>query len=119
MAIALQDFRVHRGKRKLRPDTTPSELPDDLAPIGRYFARRFAIARLLPSEEIVRTEFWHGIAPIPPPSQRDRQNREAHLDVLQKYFDGPVEIHGRLPDYPPYHGGERVEGIDWVLEYYE
>ena len=43
MAIALSRFRRARDAGLIRRDTTSAELPDDLAPIARYFARRFEI----------------------------------------------------------------------------
>src|ERR1041384_403871 len=41
MEIALVGFQRARKPSLIAPATKSAELPDDLAPIGRYFARRF------------------------------------------------------------------------------
>src|SRR5204863_6078287 len=63
--IAYNEFYTHRDAKTIRDDTRSSELPPDLAPIARYFARRFQDTHLLPDERLVRVEVWHGTAPTP------------------------------------------------------
>jgi hypothetical protein len=121
IAIALQDFYRRRKPVLVDPATKSSQLPDDLAPVGRYFARRFARRKLEGTgQRIVRMEVWVGKAdatlfgrPV------DEEVLSRRLDVLQTYYEGPVEQRIRIPPYPPYHGGEQEADINWVLEYYE
>jgi hypothetical protein len=120
MSVALQRFRGNRDQRLLRPDTTSAELPDDLAPIGRYFASRFEREALGPDERILRTDIWYGAAPIPPPGTiPDRDATDRRWSVLREYYDGPVEDHFGRPVYPVYHAGETEADITWILEYFE
>ena len=59
-----------------------------IAPVVRYFHRRFLTARGLAAEQIVRTEIWRGVAPIPPPSDLSRpSNLEQRRQILAKYRD--------------------------------
>jgi hypothetical protein len=118
--IALDDFQRRRKASVVGPGTRPEELPDDLAPIGRFFAARFAQVRLLDNERIVRTEIW--IATVPtkplgrPPDERALVERHG---TLLAYYDGPIEERLAVPPYPPYHGVEREGDLAWLLEYYE
>ncbi len=57
--IAFDGFVKRRRPSAIEPGARPEDLPDDLAPIGRYFARHFA-ARLQDGERITRTEVWVG-----------------------------------------------------------
>lgn len=119
LAITLNNFYSHRKPAMIRPDTRPEELPDDLAPAGRYFARRFA--RALPAgERVVRTEVWYGTASTPNLGQPiDRGALAERMSVLQDYYEGPVEQRINVPPFPAYHAGETEADIQWVLEYYE
>jgi hypothetical protein len=120
MAIALARFRRAREPDLIRRDTTSAELPDDLAPIGRYFARRFEERNLGPDERVLRTELWYGEAPIPPPGTApDPALTEERWNVLRGYYEAPVEDHFRRSSYPVYHTVAREGGITWVLEYFE
>jgi hypothetical protein len=121
IAIALETFYRRRASALIRPNTRPDELPNDLAPIGRYFARLFE-RRVLAgtAQRIIRTEVWVGSAPSPDPGgSMDRTARLTRLAALQAYFDGPVEQRLTVPPFPPYHAGEQEADIQWVLEYYE
>lgn len=119
LVISLSNFYNRRKREAIRPDTRPEELPDDLAPIGRYFAHRFA-RTLAPGEHIVRTEVWYGTAATPSPGQViDRVMLAERIAALQDYYEGPVEQHVNVPPVPSYHAGEREADIQWVLEYYE
>jgi hypothetical protein len=121
MAIAQAAFYRRRKPAQIAPDTQPSQLPNDLAPIGRYFARRFQATALKEgNERIVRTEVWVGRAPTPGLGRPiDRAALVERIATLQAYYEGPVEQRIRVPPFPPYHGGEREADISWVLEYYE
>jgi len=120
MTTALQRFQRNRDANLLRPDTSSTELPSDLAPIGRYFARRFERDVLQPDERVLRTEIWYGVAPMPPPGATlDRPVTEARLSVLRGYYEGPVQDHFGRPVYPGYHSTEGEADIFWVLEYFE
>src|SRR5688572_273356 len=116
---AFRNFYNHRKTDAVRPDTRPNELPDDLAPIGRYFARRFSRS-LSGGDRIVRVEIWYGTASTPAPGLPiDEDGLAQRLALLQDYYEGPVEQRVRVPPIPPYHGGETEADISWVLEYYE
>jgi len=121
LAIALGAFYSKRKSALIAPETRPEQLPDDLAPIGRYFARKYAARALDGSAaRIVRTEVWVGraVTPglgMPRDDARDRERQAA----LQAYYEGPVEERFRVPPYPPYHGGENEADIVWLLEYFE
>jgi hypothetical protein len=117
--ISLTNFYNHRKADSIRPDTRPSELPNDLAPIAHYFERRFRRG-LSSTERIVRVEVWYGLAPTPPPGQSTEEDRLAQRRaVLQDYYEGPIEQRVRTPPLPPYHGVETEADIRWILEYYE
>lgn len=120
MAIASSRFYDRRKKSLVAPETRPEQLPDDLAPVARYFSREFARTHLADGDRIVRTEVWIGTAPIPPlGTELDEDARLERAVVLQTYYDGPVEQRIRVPEYPPYHAGFREADISWLLEYYE
>ena len=120
IAIALEDFYRRRDRDLIRPDTLSSNLPDDLAPIGRYFGRRFARAHLREHERILRTEVWYGTSRNPlrgaPPNSEDIA---ARIALLRDYYEGPVENRIRIPPYPPYRAVEEEADIRWLLEYFE
>ena len=119
-ATALERFFSRRGGRVMGPGTRPEALPDDLAPIGRYYARRFGKRELSPEERIFRVELWHGIAPMPPPgAERHEPQRLARLAALLAYYEEPIEDRLRIPPVPPYHALEREADIRWLLEYFE
>ena len=120
MTSALQRFHTARSNKLLRGDTTSAELPDHIAPIGRYFARRFERSALRPDERVLRTEIWYGVAPMPRAGETAsaRQVDERHA-VLREYYAGPVENHYIEASYPQYHIVETEADIDWYLEYFE
>ena len=120
MTSALQRFHEHRHPRLLKVDTKSAELPDDLAPIARYFATRYQDRALGPGERIVRAEVWYGVAPMPPPGGTyDRERTDARMSVLRGYYEGPIENHFGRPVSVPYHSSEIEADITWVLEYFE
>jgi hypothetical protein len=120
MTSALQRFQNGRSDRLIKPDTKSSELPDDIAPIARYFARRFQHDALTPDERILRTEIWYGISSIPPPGESLDPNRlAARRSLLRKYYEGPIENHFGTPVYPAYRSTEDEADIRWFLEYFE
>jgi len=121
LALAIAAFYRHRRAEQITPDARPDQLPNDLAPIGRYFARTFQRRYLEGTgERIVRTEVWIGTAATPGLGQPvDRAKLAERTVALAPYWEGPVEQRLRVPSRPPYHGLEREADIDWVLEYYE
>jgi hypothetical protein len=109
-----------KAETDIRPDTRSSELPDNLVPIARYFARRFQRNHLTAQERILRTDVWYGTAATPPRgSQMEPGARDARLEILRTYYEGPIENHLPAPDYPPYFAVEREGDISWVLHYFE
>ena len=119
MTSALARHHNRRDKSLLRPDTTSAELPDDLAPIARYFARRFQRQTLRPDERIVRTEIWYGIARMTPPrTPPNAAQVDARMQTLYEYYNGPIQDHHR-PEYPDYYAAQREGEIEWILEYFE
>ena len=118
--IAMGTFRRKRSESLVRPDTTSAELPDSLAPLARYFARRFARSHLVGDERVVRVEVWGGSAPNPAfGSVASRAEVAERLARLGGYYDGPLERRIGSMAYPPYHAEDDEADIQWVLEYYE
>jgi hypothetical protein len=117
--IALDEFFKRREPGLIAPGTRAQELPDDLAPIARFFARRFA-SGLADGERIVRTEVWVGT--VANKAVGGPVNAAAVLQrrvVLLSYAEGPVEERLAVRPYPPYHAVEKEGDIAWLLEYYE
>jgi hypothetical protein len=120
IAVAMDEFHNSRKSELIRPDTTPAELPDSLAPIGRYYARQFARRLEGTGQRIVRIEVWEGRVENPSlGAVVDPSVLAARRAALQAYYEGVVEHRLNVPPYPPYHGGEREADIEWLLEYYE
>jgi hypothetical protein len=118
--IALVRFFEQFDTKLIRLDARSTELPQDLAPVARYFAKRYQQQRLLPAEHIVRTEIWQGAAPIPPPGQTlSPEIIDARRAVLERYYSGPIEEGPRKLPNQSYHTGEREADIQWVLIYFE
>jgi len=117
--IAFDGFVKRRKASAIEPGARPEDLPDDLAPIGRYFARHFA-ARLRDGERIIRTEIWVGtVANKKPGEPVDAAVAIERRAALLGYTEGPVEERLSVRPYPPYHGLETEGDIEWLLEYYE
>ena len=128
MAIALQKFqdRVRQLEARrgipagtIQSDLPVSELPDDLAPIARYFGRQFARTRLSAAERIVRTDVWYGVAPNAPPGGVKPVDPGVRQVVLRDYYEGAIEQRGRVTTYPTFHTLQREGDIIWRLEYFE
>jgi hypothetical protein len=121
LAVAIGRFLDRRKTELVAPTTRPEELPQDLAPVARYFSREFARTYLAESgERVGRIEIWVGTAPIPRLGEdADEAQRLERAVVLQAYYDGPIEQRINVPPPPPYHVGEREADITWILEYYE
>jgi hypothetical protein len=97
-----------------------TELPKDLAPVLRYFARRFQLDHLEGNERILRTEFWYGsVANLPRGTPVNVGVRDARLAALQRYYDGPIENRLAPPPYGPVYALEREADIRWSLQYSE
>ena len=54
-----------------------------------------------------------------PGAEIDRLHADARLEILRRYYQGPVEDHLGRPTYPPYHVVEEEADIAWFLEYFE
>ena len=91
-----------------------------LAPIARYYARRFTERELRTGERILRTDVWRGIAITPPPGvQPDEPERLARRAALLEDDEGPVEIPFNPPIFPQYHAVDHDGDIEWLLVYFE
>jgi hypothetical protein len=120
LGIAIGRFYDHRKAVLIAPETKPDQLPKDLAPVARYFAREFARTHLDDGERLSRVEVWVGTAPIAPlGTAADEEVRLERTVVLESYYDGPIEQRINVAPEPPYHAGEREADIAWLLEYYE
>jgi hypothetical protein len=120
LAIALDDFNTKLATYIDRQGRLPRELPDDLAPITRYFGRRFTRESLKSNERLLRTELWY--AEVPNPVRGEALNPavvEARLAVLRTYYDGPVR--GPASSYGTLaYGSSEIEAdIKWTLKYFE
>ena len=119
-SIALERFYTNRPAHLIAPNTRSQDLPDDLAPIGRYYASRFAARALTARERILRVEVWRGSALTPPPGQAaDKAARLARQAALLEYYEGPVDVLFNVPRSPPYHAVDNDGDIKWLLEYFE
>ena len=119
---SLDRFRERRRPSLVQPGTQSTELPDDLAPVARYFARRFTNTHLPSdgSERIVRTEVWVGTARNHEPGDAMATMRHAdRITALRAYYEGPVEQRFSLTPLPPYHAAELEADIEWLLDYFE
>ncbi len=120
LSVAVARFYARRKDGLIKPETKPHQLPTDLAPVARYFAREFTRTRLGNGDRITRTEVWVAKAPIAPlGTAPDVEARLERAAALQAYYEGAVEQRINVPPIPPYHGGEREADIDWILEYFE
>jgi len=120
MELAMASFRRKRANTLVAPDTKSEQLPDSLAPVARYFARRFARTHLATSERLVRVEVWSGSAPNPPFGSAATSTEIAERRArLGGYYEGPVVRRLGSMSYPPYHAEEDEADIEWVLEYFE
>jgi len=118
--VSMVEFGQHRRKDTIGPETPSRALPDDLRPALRYLVRRFAKNHLVPGERVVRAEFWYGTAGNPPPELTvPAGSPPARLEILHRYYAGPVELRQPNPPIPPYRVVEREGDIAWVLEYFE
>ena len=108
-----------QGHAKAGSEPTTAE-PKDLAPILRYFTRRFQHDYLAPGERVLRTEFWYGSVPnLPRGTPVNIGVREARLAALHKYYEGPIETRIALPPYGPVFALEREADLSWSLRYLE
>jgi hypothetical protein len=120
MEIAMATFRRKREKALVAPETRSDQLPDSLAPVARYFARRFARTHLSTNERLLRFEVWSGSAPNPPFGSAATTAQIAERQArLGGYYEGPVVRRLGSMSYPPYHAEEDEADIEWVLEYFE
>jgi hypothetical protein len=118
LAIAYDDFTRNVNSAIDRTGTRPDPLPEDLAPIERYFARRFERERVEPGTRVTRIETWYGevLNPsrghtIPDATVSDRKK------VLDKYYEGPIRSTGVLGQ--SLWATEREADIAWKLLFVE
>ena len=120
LGISLDDFSVKLAKYVDAEGHLPRELPDDLAPIGRYFGRRFEREHLNSNERVVRTELWYGESPNPARGVApDPAVVEARLAVLRTYYGGPVRGPALSYGTLTYGASEKEADIKWMLKYFE
>jgi len=120
-SIALQRFFTNlKSSDKIAANMKSLDLPDDLAPIARYYARRFTERELGAGERILRTDVWRGIAITPPPGvQPDETEQLARRAALLEYYEGPVENPFNPPIFPQYRAVDHDGDIEWLLLYFE
>ena len=118
VAIAIDDFNRSFERVVDRTGQPPSPLPDDLAPVGRYFARRFERQQLRPSERIVRIETWYGEVRNPPRGQElTEETRAERARVLGRYYEGPIRA---TPNEVHRYGAmEHEADVTWKLAFFE
>jgi len=120
LAIALDDFRGKLATFLDREGRMPRDLPDDLAPIGRYFGHRFERAYLQSNERLLRTEVWYAEVPNPVRGAAlDPAVIEARLAVLRAYYAGPVRGPASTYATLAYGSSEKEADIKWALLYFE
>jgi hypothetical protein len=120
LAIALDDFRAKLATYLDREGHLPRELPDDLAPIGRYFGRRFDRGYLKSNEHLLRTEVWYAEVPVPVRGVAvDPAVIEARLAVLRTYYGGPVRGPASSYGTLAYGSSEKEADLKWSLLYFE
>jgi hypothetical protein len=100
--------------------SSAQDVPDNLAPVARHFARAFQRNYLTSDERLIRTDVWFGEAPTPPRgSSLPVFEREDHLEALRNYYQGMVEDHMPPRNFPPRLAIEREADITWTLLYFE
>jgi len=120
LAIALDDFNTKLAAYVDREGRLPRKLPDDLAPIGRYFGRRFARTYLKSTERLLRAEVWYGEVPNPVRGVALAPSAlEARLNVLHSYYRGPVRGPALSFGTLVYGSSEQEADIKWKLAYFE
>lgn len=109
---SIETFSVNRRDH---PEADPEAA---LKPISAYFTKQFASRYLAEDETAERFEVWFGVAPIPPTGDRvpDAQRQNRH-EVLQRYWEGPVEGFSAKATEPG--SVEREADIVWTLAYVE
>lgn len=121
-ALVIALGRFHGSPEVANGEAT--ERHEALAPVARYFARRFVRARLAgDGDRLLRVELWHGIAEsgsrASGPLSERRARMSARLTELSEYYHGPVEMSLRGGPYPAYQGTEQESDIFWTLDYIE
>ena len=92
--------------------------PSGLAAVVRYERERFRAAQLDQGDTILRTEVWHGVAPIPPPGERlDEGRLRERLARLKTFQD--AEFDGDAPSDAPLGTMRQDAGVSWQLIYVE
>jgi hypothetical protein len=120
LSIALDDFDRAFDRIVDRTGKVPQDLPDDLAPIGRYFSRKFEHDRLAADEHVVRTEVWYGVARNPARGiALEPSVVEARLAVLRAYYMGPLRASVPASTHLGYGSIDKEVDITWMLKYFE
>jgi hypothetical protein len=97
-----------------------SSARDDFAPIVRYFRSQYRRHFLAAGEDVIRTEVWYGLAPMPPRGRTLPEGRRSmRLDVLREYYNGPVRSTVGALKAQGLGSEEREADIVWTLEYVE
>jgi hypothetical protein len=119
IAIAVEEFLRRPEHDGVARDRTTAAVPDDLAPVARYFAAQFARRHLRAGERIVRTEVWVGAAPLRDEHPTNASRTVERRAVLLDYYAGPIEHRFRVPPHAQSHAADEEADITWVLEYFE
>jgi hypothetical protein len=111
-----KDYRSASSTTAAEPDPVVFR---DLVPITRYYRSRFARAQSGTAANVVRTEFWFGRAPIPPPGRRNPPDvLVERAGVLAAYVAGTAVETSRYA-VPRLGDIEKEADIVWELEYVE
>jgi hypothetical protein len=101
--------------RRLEGDQGSVGASEALAPIARYYQRRFTRESLAPADRVTRVELWHGTARNPPPER----GSDPEIDRVNLLYP-PDERHRQRPARVQGDRLFRTEesgGVRWVLDY--
>ena len=107
-----------RRLRTLEDVTRIAQLPRDLVPVVRYYAKRYRLRNLTDTETIARAEIWLGNAPVPPPGTPESEEVLARTSALAQYYDDARPTWAARSHYPVGYA-EREADITWTLVFVE
>ena len=117
---AMERFHVQYSAALKARDVASADPGRHLAPVARYYARRFAGSGLGDGERLVRAELWHGVAAnAVVAGAADVEQRRARARVLQALRDGPVRESTLERPVRPLMFEERSADISWALDHVE
>lgn len=122
LSNAMDRFHVQYAAQLVRPrgDFMPGEAGRHLAPLARYYTRRFTSGHLSNGERVVRAELWHGVAENGVAGSAAEALRRASRQVrLQRFYDGPVEEPIQRQSMRPLMSEDHDGDVTWALEHVE